>query len=305
MNSHEASLADALLLQFCRRFQHLYGNEDVTPNMHMHSHLIECVKDFGPITAFWLFSFERYNGILGDEPTNNRLIELQLIRRFVQDNSHLQLLSYAGDSSEADHMFSLVVKDHAFAFDSMKHLDNHLSVSNHCSSGFVYVPAKKYTLATFSDLQLNVLSQVYCILYPELSHHFTGGQVILPCSYRTMLSITVNGQQINAGQYVLAKSLFRFESAANDETSVSTIFTDPSLRAAKINHFAIHSFMIDDSTHVTHAFAIVSWMLCHPLRHSIGKPYQIWCNSLYEPCIQNFLLPLENISSLLITAQCL
>ena len=94
-----------------------------------------------------------------------------------------------------------------------------------------------------------------------------------------MLSITVNGQQINAGQYVLAKSLFRFESAAN-ETSVSTIFTDPSLRAAKINHFAIHSFMIDDSTHVTHAFAIVSWMLCHPLRHSIGKPYQIWCNSL-------------------------
>ena len=76
LNSHEASLADALLLQFCRLFQHLYGN-------------------------------------------------------------------------------------------------------NHCSSGFVYVPAKKYTLATFSDLQLNVLSEVYCILYPELSHHFTGGQVIL------------------------------------------------------------------------------------------------------------------------------
>ena len=54
---------------------------------------MDCVRDFGPMCSFWLFSFERLNGILGDEPTNNRSIELQLMNRFVKDNSHLHLLS--------------------------------------------------------------------------------------------------------------------------------------------------------------------------------------------------------------------
>ena len=78
---------------------------------------------------------------------------------------------------------------------------------------------------------MNGLSVAFLVGSASTNQGWTNStQTILPCSYRTMLSITVNGQQINAGQYVLAKSLFRFESAANDETSVSTIFTDPSLR---------------------------------------------------------------------------
>ena len=36
----------------------------MTPNMHMHCYLADCVRDFGPIYGFWLFSFERYNGLL-------------------------------------------------------------------------------------------------------------------------------------------------------------------------------------------------------------------------------------------------
>ena len=51
----------------------LYGNRAITPNMHLHCHIAECVKDFGPIYGFWLFSFERYNGILGSYPTNETL----------------------------------------------------------------------------------------------------------------------------------------------------------------------------------------------------------------------------------------
>ncbi len=45
----------------------------------------------GPIHNFWLFTFERYNGILGGQPTNNRSIELQLMRPFNNDNVHIQL----------------------------------------------------------------------------------------------------------------------------------------------------------------------------------------------------------------------
>ena len=72
-------LADALLLQFCKRTERLYGKSALTPNMHLHCHLKECILDFGPIHSFWCFSFERYNGILGDLPNNNRSIEVQVM----------------------------------------------------------------------------------------------------------------------------------------------------------------------------------------------------------------------------------
>ena len=55
------------------------------PNMHMHEHLTECVKDFGPLSSFWCYSFETFSGLLGDLPTNNRLIETQIMQRFVHD----------------------------------------------------------------------------------------------------------------------------------------------------------------------------------------------------------------------------
>lgn len=79
--------ADSLLKTFCVKFERLYGAECVTPNMHMHTHLCERVLDFGPVYAFWLFSFERYNGIVGSFQTNNRSIELQFMRKFLRDQT--------------------------------------------------------------------------------------------------------------------------------------------------------------------------------------------------------------------------
>ena len=58
----------------------------------MHCHLVSCIKDFGPFHSFWLFPFERYNGVLGSQPNNNRSIELQLMRRFQRDNTHLHMI---------------------------------------------------------------------------------------------------------------------------------------------------------------------------------------------------------------------
>ena len=57
--------ADMLFVTFGERFECLYGKKAVTPNMHLHSHLKECIIDCGPVHAFWWFSSERFNGILG------------------------------------------------------------------------------------------------------------------------------------------------------------------------------------------------------------------------------------------------
>ena len=79
----DVSLFDALLIRFCTHAQDIYGDSSITPNMHMHGHLKEVVDDYGPVYAFWLFSYERYNGILGSQPNNNHAIEPQLMNRFV------------------------------------------------------------------------------------------------------------------------------------------------------------------------------------------------------------------------------
>ena len=44
----------------------------------------EVVLDYGPIHEYWCYSFERFNGILGKQPTNNRAIEPQ---QFLLDNA--------------------------------------------------------------------------------------------------------------------------------------------------------------------------------------------------------------------------
>lgn len=64
----------------------------MTPNVHMHGHLKDAILDYGPIHSFWLFSFERYNDILGNQPNNNCLIESQLMQRFLHDNVAYSLL---------------------------------------------------------------------------------------------------------------------------------------------------------------------------------------------------------------------
>ena len=69
-------------LKFCQSFEQIYGKHRVTPNMHLHSHLVNCVLDYGPVYSFWLFRFERYNGILGDHGTNQRAVEIQLMHKF-------------------------------------------------------------------------------------------------------------------------------------------------------------------------------------------------------------------------------
>ena len=76
LTTDDITVADTLLLRFCKRFQTLYGRGYVTPNMHLHCHLVECVRDYGPLSSFWLFPFERYNGVLEGTPTNNKSIEV-------------------------------------------------------------------------------------------------------------------------------------------------------------------------------------------------------------------------------------
>ena len=59
INKEQVSLAHELIVKFCRGYEQLYGKYMCTPNMHMVCHLKDLILDYGPVTGFWCFSFER------------------------------------------------------------------------------------------------------------------------------------------------------------------------------------------------------------------------------------------------------
>ena len=97
ISSTDITIADRLLLKCCERSSELYGETAITPNMDMHCHLAACLQEFGPIHSFWLFPFEHFNGILEGQPSNNRSVEMQLMRRFQKDNLHIYNTSTRGN----------------------------------------------------------------------------------------------------------------------------------------------------------------------------------------------------------------
>ena len=82
IRKRDAECADLYLLQYCKKFQDLYGPKAITPNMHLHTHLKQCILDYGPLHAFWCYPFEWYNRILGSFHSNKKSIKSQW-KRFV------------------------------------------------------------------------------------------------------------------------------------------------------------------------------------------------------------------------------
>ena len=81
--------ADLFLLQYCKEFERLYGSRSVTPNMHLHTHLKQCLLDYGPLHAFWCYPFERFNGILGSFHSNRKSIESQIMKKFLNPQAYM------------------------------------------------------------------------------------------------------------------------------------------------------------------------------------------------------------------------
>ena len=73
--------------------------------------------------------------------------------------------------------------------------------------------------------------------------------VVLPQSYRKMLSAAVKGQRIKSGQYVWAKCIVPFPGPS----SLNTIFSDPNVRPAKIIYFFVHTIQVDNTNFIDHS----------------------------------------------------
>ena len=106
LSENEIVEAQDLMHHFFTSTEALYGSEFLTLNTHLHLHLHDVLRDYGPCYGYRLFSFERYNRLLGKYPTNQRSIEIQLMRHFAH-NMHIRSLVNSNSilSSECSHLF--------------------------------------------------------------------------------------------------------------------------------------------------------------------------------------------------------
>ena len=70
-----------------------HGRDKIIPNLHLSFYLYDCLADYEPLYAFWCFSFERMNGILGSLPNSNRKIKSKLICRLIFDSQIDSIIS--------------------------------------------------------------------------------------------------------------------------------------------------------------------------------------------------------------------
>lgn len=82
--------------------------------MHLMAHITERIIDHGPVYAFWLYAFERMNGILGSFPTNNIDTSVQLMRKFTR----MQEFCIDEWPEDVKEELSSIIKDHSKIFES-------------------------------------------------------------------------------------------------------------------------------------------------------------------------------------------
>ena len=144
------------------------------------------------------------------------------------------------------------------------------------------MPANKYTISSFSEFKMDSFSAMYREVFPDVFE--PNSHLYLPQSFKKMLSVTINGQQMKCNNYISARCVFPFSNNLPNSplANLHTLFTAPDTRPAKIHFFFVYSIQISSSQSISHAFACVSWPMRHPLHSLIGKPFEIWCLSLFE-----------------------
>ena len=267
----ELDKADMLLMEFCEMFEQLYGKEKCTINMHLHGHLKECMLDFGPVYSFWLFSFERMNGILGAYHTNSRDIPLQVMRRFLASDYYN---IHNWPTQFKDELSPLLVK-HRYEKGSL------LSTSlKQCLADSKLVkPLPPIHEVAWETHQKRSIS---ADLTPFIEHE----------DY-TLLTLYQKSSALSVGGFILGSSSSRFV------TTACVMATHPN-HPDQLNFARIECFAKLDIKDNRNTSTISVWTACvrfyeeHPCKLWYGGPTQIWTRTT---SLDVFYIPLHFIKN--------
>lgn len=216
------------------------------------THLKECIVDFGPVYAFWLFGCERLNGIMGSYHTNNRNISVQLTRRFLDSVQY----TYCNWPREVSAEFVPLLEQ--FRYNQGSLLQAHFDTSE--KEIIPLSPVKEVCLdAAHVDLvqrafaRNNARSGIPLLLYKHAEGLKTGSYMI----------------GSNSSRYFRSSVVFATKNKGE------------ALSLAQVEYFAQCSIVVSSSNNQLHTewLAAVSWFEVHPFRVWFGNPTEVWCST--------------------------
>ena len=264
--------AHSFLLQFCREFERLYGPGRVTPNMHLHTHLADCTLDYGPVYSFWLFSFERYNGTLGAYHTNNKSVEIQMMRMFLRDQNtcdiefpesyreqfepllsalQTEIITSAAATTMHGHLLGTIQLS-----EDLVNTQNPLWYSVEC-----FQFGTRHVVASFDEDDLRIIADTYRTFFPTLSTED------IPRLFDKYASMHLAGNNFGSNMSRLSRSsyiLARWPARYDGEIDI----TGSDLRPGVVKYFAKQSITFNNST-CTFCFARVAWFQRRGRQHKV------------------------------------
>ena len=267
--------------------------------MHMHCHLRSCVFDFGPLHGFWLYPFERYNGLLGAMSHNNHSIEVQIMSRFLRDNEVFG--TYLPEEFSGDFL-SLFPKQNQTVrslADTLVYTEQSGSVIWAINSPGLSVDLPThYSHLVFDQTELDTLTILYSKLYKV-----PASAVVLSSVTHKYSSATINNKRFGTHKTRTSSSSLAMAIWDNELFGLSpTMPTTPAaaskivLRAVRINSFFKNVIEINGESKA-HLLVSLSWFRHHPKNTELGKTTTVWYHDLFELYGLHSVIPIQFLQS--------
>lgn len=251
------------------------------------------------MVQFTRFGYLALKDITGLEslPTNNRAIEIQLMRRFMKGDFMLNV-KYPEEIGTT-FLGPLITKMHEKRYcttttsshDVLQAVDlTTCALANKswgkCDVITLLPPCNRIIL---SELDKDLLSKVYNKLYPDFNINAT---VILPSCIRYG-SITLTGEIIGCSEGRGKRKSYILASWAGLNGAIAEN-TPP--RPGKVMYFIDHFLKVADGTLKHHVFACVQWYQKHDSRNIYGDGVEVW-SGIFENNGPASFIPVKRIVS--------
>ena len=214
-------------------------------------------------------SFERCNGLLGNQSNNNRLIEPQLMQRFLLDNSAYSFQFHEEFKSDFE---SFCIDDPIIG-----------SVGDTIPTTFdrPFTLPTRCKYSTFDEEEKVFSSTLYRKLY-SVTLDVTAYTTFRKYSQLFLKSKTVSCTSSQQSPCVVLSARCLPEPH----------HPDAKFRPVKIHYFVNVSFDVEGQLqHVI--VAVVSWYFPQPTQHQLGKPAQVWSANQFESPGLHTYVPLK------------
>lgn len=93
----ELDICEEKLKQFVELYQEYYGEKNMTMNVHLLTHIVQCVKKSGPLWTQSAFAFESFNGVLLNYVNGHTDVLCQITSKYIysrQNNNNQSIDTY-------------------------------------------------------------------------------------------------------------------------------------------------------------------------------------------------------------------